>query len=250
VKLRIHLFEWPSRHNVHLALPLMLVLSFALHAVSMFLFHSTFARSNGSAERIATITYILPGSPEAAKLAPILAASDPALFSSANVGPNVWNLPKTAYVASFDEETPDLKALPAPGPAEFLPPDPITAPVTVDTTVRKANPVPQPAPLTNVQFGGGLEKRACTPPERFKFSEVTALTKQGRAPAEFLVAVSPDGLPLHFFPQHSSGDENLDRAALRYLAACRFAPAPADVDPTWGTARFLWGGDISPDTQP
>ena len=69
----------------------------------------------------ASITYILPGSPEAAKLAPILAASDPALFSSANVGPNVWNLPKTAYVASFDEETPDLKPLPAPGPSEFLP---------------------------------------------------------------------------------------------------------------------------------
>ena len=69
MKLRIHLFEWPSRHNVNLALPFMLVLSFGLHAVSMFLFHTTFARSNGSAERVATITYILPGSPEAAKLA-------------------------------------------------------------------------------------------------------------------------------------------------------------------------------------
>ena len=135
MKLRIHLFEWPSRHNVHLALPLMLVLSFALHAASMFLFHTSFPRSNGSAERIASVTYILPGSPEASKLAPILAASDPALFSSADVGPNVWNLPKTAYVASFDEETPELKPLPRPGPSEFLPPDPGTAPVTVATIV-------------------------------------------------------------------------------------------------------------------
>jgi outer membrane biosynthesis protein TonB len=250
VKLRIHLFEWPSRHNVHLALPLMLVLSFALHAASMFLFHTAFPSSNGSAERIASITYILPGSPEASKLAPILAASDPALFSPADVGPNVWDLPKTAYVASFDEETPDLRPLPAPAPSEFLPPEPGTAPVTEATIVPKASLAPQPAPPTSVQFGGGLEKRAWTPPEGFKFSDVRALTQQGRAPAEFLVAVSPDGLPLHFFPQQSSGDENLDRAALRYLAGCRFAPAPAETEPAWGTALFLWGGDIAAETQP
>jgi hypothetical protein len=250
VKLRIHLFEWPSRHNVHLALPLMLMLSFALHAASMFLFRATFPRSNGSSERIASVTYILPESPEAAKLAPILAGSDPALFSSADVGPNVWNLPKMAYVASFDEETPELKPLPPPGPSEFLPPDPGTAPVTVATIIPRATSVPQPAPATTVQFGGGLEKRTWTPPEGFKFSDVTALTQQGRAPAEFLVAVAPDGLPLHFFPQHSSGDENLDRAAIRYLAGGRFAPAPSETEPTWGTALFLWGGDIAVDAQP
>ena len=250
MKLRIHLFEWPSRHNVHLALPLMLVFSFALHAASLFFFHTTFPRSNGTAERIASITYILPDSPEAAKLGPILAASDPALFSSVDVGPNVWNLPKTGYVASFDEETPDLKPLPPPGPSAFLPPDPGTAPVTEATVVPKKTLVPQPAPPTNVQFAGGLESRAWTPPEGFKFSEVKALTQQGRAPAEFLVAVSPDGLPLHFFPQQSSGDENLDRAAIRYLAGGRFAPAPAETEPAWGTALFLWGGDIAADPQP
>ena len=184
------------------------------------------------------------------RLAGSLDGSDPALFSSADVGPNVWNLPKTAYVASFDEETPELKPLPPPGPSDFLPPDPGTAPITVATVVPKATPVPQPAPATTVEFGGGLEKRAWTPPEGFKFSDVRALTQQGRAPAEFLVAVSTDGLPLHFFPQHSSGDENLDRAALRYLAGCRFAPAPSGSDPAWGTALFLWGGDIAADTQP
>ena len=153
-------------------------------------------------------------------------------------------------VASFDEETPELKPLPRPGPSEFLPPDPGTAPVTVATIVPKASPVSQPAPPTTLQFGGGLEKRAWTPPEGFKFSDVRALTQQGRAPAEFLVAVSPDGRPLHFFPQQSSGDENLDRAAIRYLAGGRFAPAPSETEPAWGTALFLWGGDIATETQP
>ena len=246
MKLRIHLFEWPSRHNVHLALPLMLVLSFPLHAASIFIFHATFPRSNGSTERV-RFHYLplarLAGSGQDRADAGRL-GSGIVLFRE-DFGPNVWNLPKTAYVASFDEETPELKPLPPPAPSEFLPPDPGTAPITVATVVPKATPVPQPAPATTVEFGGGLEKRAWTPPEGFKFSDVRALTQQGLAPAEFLVAVSPDGLPLHFFPQRSSGNENLDRAALRYLAGCRFAPAPSGSDPAWGTATFVWGGDIA-----
>jgi hypothetical protein len=251
VKLRIHLFEWPSRHNVHLALPFMLVVSFLLHAGSLFLFHATFPRSDGSPERAASVNYILPGSPEATRLAPILAASDPALFSPAQVsGPDVWNLPKTAYVASFDEEVPVLKPLPSPPPSQFLPPDAGTAPITVAAIVPKASSPHQPAPPTVVRFADALEARAWTPPADFQFSQVTALTRQGRAPAEFLVAVSPEGLPLHFFPQQSSGDENLDRAALRYLAGCRFAEAPSDTEPAWGTATFIWGGDIAQGTQP
>ena len=84
--------------------------------------------------------------------------------------------------------------------------------------------------LRTCRFGDGLERRAWTPPEGFKFSDVTALTQQGTGTRRISVAVSPDGLPLHFFPQHSSGDENLDRAALRYLAGCRFAPAPAELN--------------------
>jgi hypothetical protein len=251
VKLRIHLFEWPSRHNVHLALPIMLVLSFLLHVGSLFFFHATFPRSDGSPERAALVNYILPGSPEEAKLAPILAASDPALFSSAQVfGPDVWNLPESAYTASFDEEVPALKPLPSPPPSQFLPPDAGTAPVTVAAIVPRAAPLRQPAPPTVVQFGGALEARAWTPPANFQFSDVTALTRQGLAPAEFLVAVSPDGLPLHFFPQQSSGDENLDRAALRYVAGCRFTPAHSDKEPAWGTATFVWGGDIRQGAQP
>lgn len=251
MKLRIHLFEWPSRHNVHLALPVMLVLSFLLHVGSLFLFHATFPRSDGSPERHASVNYILPGSPEAAKLAPVLAASDPALFSSAEVfGPDVWNLPETAYVASFDEEVPALKPLPSPPPSQFLPPDSGTAPVTVAAIVPKAPLGRQAAPPTAVQFGGALQERAFTPPANFRFSDVTALTRQGRAPAEFLVAVSPEGLPLYFFPQQSSGDESLDRAALRYLARSRFAPAPSDTQAAWGTVTFVWGNDISQGPQP
>jgi len=228
----------------------MLVLSFLLHAACMFIFHATFPRSIGSPERSAAVNYVLPGSPEAEKLAPMLAASDPALFSSAQIfGRDVWNLPETAYVASFDEEIPALAPLPAPPPSQFLPPYSGTAPVTVAAFVPKAPPIREPALPTTVRFGGVLKQRAWTPPANFRFSEVAASTRQGLAPAEFLVAVSPDGLPMHLFPQQSSGDESLDRAALQYLAGCRFASAPSEREPAWGTATFEWGADVRQDSQ-
>jgi hypothetical protein len=249
VKLRIHLFEWPSRHNVHLALPIMLVLSFFLHAVCMFIFHATFPRSEGSRERSVAVYHLLPGSPEAAKIAPMLAASDPALFSSTKVfGHNVWKLPETTYVASFDEEVPALAPLPAPLLSQFLPPESGTAPVAVAAFVPKA-PLREPAVPSAVRFGGDLERRAWTPPQNFEFSALAVLPRQGLAPAEFLVAISPDGLPMHLFPQRSSGNEDLDRAALRYLAGCRFAAAPSERESAWGTATFIWGADVRQDSQ-
>ena len=158
--------RWPSRHNALRSAAHAHALV-SPHAASMFLFHTAFPRSNGSAEQVLP-SPILPGSPEAAKLAPILAASDPALFSSADVGPNVWNLPKTAYVASFDEETPDLK------PCRRR-----VHPSSFPRSRHRAGDGRHDCPQGNAGspacsaherwFGGGLEKRAWTPPEGFSF---------------------------------------------------------------------------------
>jgi hypothetical protein len=249
VKLRIHLFEWPSRHNVHLVLPVMLFVSFLLHAASLFIFQATFPRSEGTRERSAVLYHLLPGSPEEAKIAPMLAASDPALFSSAKVfGHNVWKLPKTSYAASFDEETPALAPLPAPPLSQFLPPDPGTLPVAAAAFVPKPSQH-HPAVPTAVRFGGDLEGRSWTPPQNLEVSALPVLSRQVLAPAEFLVAVSPDGLPMHLFLQQSSGNEDLDRAGLRYLAGCRFAAAPSERELAWGTATFVWGADLKQDSQ-
>ena len=112
MKLRIHLFEWPSRHNVHLVLPIMLVVSFLLHAASLFIFQATFPRSEGSRERSAMIYYLLPGSPEAVRIAPMLAASDPALFSSAKIfGREAWKLPKTTLRCELRQGEPRSRSL-------------------------------------------------------------------------------------------------------------------------------------------
>jgi hypothetical protein len=250
LKLRIHLFEWPSRHNVHLALPLMLVLSFLLHAACLFIFQATLPRSESSREHSAVAYALLPNSPEAAKIGPMLAASDPALFSTTKIiGQKAWKLPETAYVASFDEEVPALAPLPAPPFSQFLPPDLGTAPVGLSGSATRVPPPPEPPVPTAVRFGGDLEGRSWNPPQSFIFSSTAALERHGLAPAEFLLAVSADGLPLYSFLQRSSGNEDLDRAASRYLAAGRFAASSADREPIWGTATFVWGADVRQEGQ-
>lgn len=249
MKLRIHLFEWPSRHNVHLVLPIMLLVSFLLHAASLFIFQATFPRSEGSRERFAVAYHLLPGSPDEARIAPMLAASDPALFSSAKIfGRDAWKLPKTPYTASFDEGIPGLAPLPAPPLSQFLPPEPGTAPIAAAAFVPKPS-LRYPAVPTAVRFAGDLEGRSWSPPQNLDVSALPVLSRQVLAPAEFLVAVSPDGVLMHLFLQRSSGNENLDRAALRYLAGCRFATAPSERELAWGTATFVWGADLKQDSQ-
>lgn len=245
MKLDRHLFEWPSRHHVHLALPLMLLLSFALHAACVFVFQVAYPRSHASRERPAQVYFLAPGSPVAARIEPLLAAEDPALFSPGQTfGRDAWKLPETSYVASFDSEAPSL----APLPPETATVQPAAAgPVTSGAPERNAAKKPGPGLPTALLLGGSLAGREVTPPEKFVFS---APPRQGLSAAEFLIAVSPDGRPLHLLPQRSSGNEAVDQAALRYLAGCRFSADASSPHPAWGTATFLWGTDVRRDETP
>lgn len=241
-----HLFDWPSRHNVHLALPLMLVFSFLLHAASAVIFQVTYPRSRPSPERPARVFFLRPGSPEEVRVEPLLAAEDPALFSPAEIsGRTVWNVAETEYVASFDSMTTALSPPPAAQAASLPPASPPPGPVTSRLAVRPPGKT-VPGLASALRLGGALEGREAALPDGLVFS---APARQRLTPAEFLVAISPDGRPLHVFPQRSSGDESLDRIALRGLLATRFSRMDS-ADPVWGTVTFLWGNDIQNDKEP
>lgn len=271
------LFEWPSRHNIHIVLPFMLVLAFLLHIAGIAAFQILRPRSRPSPERDAQVWFLSPSSPEYARLLPRLEASDPALFSAGRAsGRDVWKLPETAYVPSFDAEPPRLEPYPAQkDAAPALPPLARTGPA--HTYRPTAKPSPVPGLPTMVKLSGGLSGWTLIPPANapgFNAQQNKALT-----PTVFLIALSPDGTPLHVFPDpdRTSGNETLDRAALRHLLTSRYQPpsgvsSPAAVsdsapnannlpanqqstpasDPknlkeagtAWGTATFLWGADV------
>ena len=239
-----HLFDWPSRHHVHLALPVMLVISAGLHIAGLLVFQQAHTRAKTHTERGATAYFLAPGSAEAAKLAPLLAASDPALFSPAHPSVrDIWKLPETTYTASFDANAPALLTAPTPSSKVQLPPVSSSGPVTRDFAPAPVFQKPQPGIPTAVTFGRELAGRTVTPPENFSFAVVPADGLKSLEPAKFLIAVSPEGRTLYFFPRQSSGSEALDRAALRYLAETRFA-AGNESEPAWSSATFHWGADV------
>ncbi len=229
----------------------MLVISVGLHVAAVAVFQVVHPRAQANPQRSAEVYYLVPGSAEAARLAPLLAASDPALFSPAHIsGRDVWKLPETTYTASFDAHPPALVAAPPPAAAPLLPPVSSVGPVSKNASVARSPGVRQPGPPTTVTLGAPLQGRTVTGPDGFTFAVVPADGWKSLAPAEFLLAVSPEGRPLYFFPRKSSGSEVLDRAALRYLAGARFSAAEQETEPAWGTATFHWGADIITGEQP
>lgn len=234
MKLSLSHFEWPSRHHVHVALPLMIVVAFLLHAACILVFQITDVRAPRRADRSAQVYFLRTDSTEAGGFRALLDASDPALFSPEQRGEReAWRSPETGYIASYEANPPSLDSLPA---AQLK-----ASPIAIDPLSREAGPPkfpPQAGLPTTVKFTGELADRAFTPPENFAF---VAPTKIVLRPIEVLVGVDADGRVVHIAPlDESSGNEILDRCAIEYLARGRFAPGTAG----WGVARFFWGSDI------
>lgn len=235
------LFDWPTRHHVHLVLPLMLVVSFALHALGVVVFRAARPQSRPSPERAARVWFLPPGSPQAARVMPMLAASDPAVFSPGEISArDRLSRPESEYVPSFDSESPELVPLPEAGRKMLGPVGPVVA------AVRSDSPAPAPPPArpglpTRLRPGGDLADREVALPADAAFH---APPRQGLLPLEFLVSVSPQGRVLYLFPMNSSGNETIDREALRVLTRARFAARKEAPGATWGTATFLWGADV------
>jgi len=234
VKLPLSHFEWPSRHNIHIALPLMIVVAFLLHAACIMVFQITDVRAPRRADRSAQVYFLRTDSTEAGGIRALLDASDPSLFSPEQRGEReAWRSPETAYTASYEANPPSLAPLPA---AQLK-----TPPLAIAPLSREMGPPkfpPQAGLPTEVRFSGDLARRAFTPPDKFEF---LAPTKIVLRPIEVLVGVAADGRVIHIAPlEESSGNEILDRCAIEYLARGRFAPGAAG----WGVARFLWGNDI------
>lgn len=239
------LFDWPSRHSVHVGLPLALVVSALLHGAGIAAFQLMPPKSPAW-ERRSAAAYVLPsGLPAAKYLERIIAATDPALFSPVALEErDLREIPTAKYSASFDTWEPSLEPPPAVRQV-------VLSPVAAFGPVRKPAPPPDSpsgptfTPPTKLSFSGGLQEREFTPAESAAF---TAPPRQNLLPAEFLVAAAPDGGVLHAFPLSSSGNEDLDRNALAGLLAGKFS-ASTSSSPAWGLATFLWGSDVSRETR-
>lgn len=235
------LFDWPERHHLHLFFPLALAFAAALHFASFFLFQISYPAVQARPLRTAEAYFLSPQSPAAAKLAPLIGASDPALFSpSQSSGRPNWDLSEAGYTASFDETKPQFAEWPETAGDEARPqfwkPQPVNAGAGARPEAKSA-----PGANTVIRLGGELAERSF---ESSSSPVYHALPKQSLKPVQFLVAVSPEGRALHVFRLiQSSGNEQLDKTASQALLQGKFSPGPGN-SPAWGTVTFHWGADV------
>jgi hypothetical protein len=234
------LFDWASAQDARRRLAIWVFAAVVLHAAAYLLVRVTYPPAAAVRISDATLYVLLPGSPEARRLAPFLAAEDPALFAPEKAHGREMPAPAPpAYQPSYMSAKPQIAPLPDVQPRVLPPPIRDFGPVTVTEAPAAAIASP-PAPAKNTQlvFSGQLQARA---PQKWPKARFTARPGDQLAPAQFLIAVAPDGRVLHVFKDGKN--DVLDDAASQFLMNLWFQRGP-DSRVAWGTATFDWGLDV------
>jgi hypothetical protein len=234
------LFDWV--HDSRRLLALWLLVAIGLHAGAYALFRLRYPAPETPRISNATLYVLPPGSPQAARLAPFLAAADPALLAPERYDPSVAGVEPAIppYQPSYAAAAPELAPLPDPQ-HRILPPllrD--FGPVPIADAVARRTPLPPPHSATRIQFSAELLDRA---PREIPKAKFTARPGDSLPAASFLISVAPDGRVLQVLPEGTGPNEALIDAASRLLMRLRFARG-RDSRITWGAATFHWGLDV------
>lgn len=231
------LFEWPARHRIHILLPAMVVAAGLVHAAVFFLFAAKQAVPARGGPNPAKVYFLGPGSAAALQLAPLLDSMDPALQAPGR-GLARENPIEAGYTPHYFESSVDFD--PPPGSVSlendsrvFL--GPVEMPRRLPVVAVPAVPSPP-----RLRFSPSISARVPANPPDVVFQ---TRTPDIPPPASFLIALSPEGTPLHVLIDRSSGDDELDLAASRHLRQIPFLPAETR-ETVWGFVEFQWGGDL------
>lgn len=227
------LFDWPSRHAVHLALPAMIVVSLLAHAAGIAAF--SLAPPRAEADLRHAEVFLLRPTPDSGNgYQPSMEAADPSLYSpAASEARGLWNIRPTEYTPEYDRAggIPNIirfRGLPETPSAQdhFPPPGPVPVERPRPTAVS-----PLAGNDSEVVFGGDFGRFSLPFP-------VAPAPGETLAPAEFFVVSGSDGRILHAVLLATSGSETADAAAGRFLLQTRLRPPGREIS---GTASVLWG---------
>jgi len=231
-------FEWPARHRIHLLLPAMVLAAALAHTAVFFLFAARQPSARQDGPNPAKVYFMGPRTAAATQLAPLLNLMDPALQAPGRGLPDpapVEAIYTPQYLKSAVEFAPPPPAIPAAmGSREFYGPVEIPRkPLAAEAGSR--DPVP-----TRLRASPTIAQRL---PADFSGGEFSSRSNDIPMPAVFLIGISPDGRLQHVVTDQSSGDRELDGAAIRVLRAMSFAPA-GSTQTDWGFVEFRWGTDL------
>lgn len=230
-------FDWPERDRFPFILFACVFVSLVIHTATFFVFQVVYPQRVTIPPPPPLVSLLTASSPENETLLRWIAAEDPALVASARsvVPPGLLNVP---YRPSFSTpRTAPLGSVETPTAVQF---PPARSPLTI---IASAAPAPTPPassalPMrTTLSFSAALSDRAVRPPA-FQWKESARLPLR---PFVALIGVTDRGAVSFAFIQRSSGDDTIDRAALRQLEKLSFVPASEPI--TWAMATVDFGAE-------
>ena len=219
--------------------------SVALHALCFYLFQVIYPPTVALLPPPARVTVITPDSDEGRLLLRWIEAEDPAVLSTTQRPPDAVTvpLPSAVHIPSYTNRVPALRM---PSLEPTVPPIPSAQPPGPVPIARPATSPKTTVTPTTLQFAAKADELGSPTLPALRF---TASRSEPPTPAEFRVAIAPNGEVRHCFLHATSGDPALDMQGRSAVMLSHFPVRPtesddADANLFWTTATVQWGNDL------
>lgn len=240
------LFEWPIRRSPRLTLPLCIVAAAVVQTGIVILFSISYTPPSAKLPSAPRFYFLPPDSAAARRLGPWLEANDPAIFSPRRAtAAAVPAPPPLSYRPSYEEPPPPLRPLPA-GKEEAIEPPFIPVALTAAGDIGRVKKTvvatPIPTPETAVRWLDDLSRREITNAIALPVPPRTLGAPALLQPAQYQVAIGPEGIPRSCVLIDPSGDPAADEAGRMWILGQRFTPGNGT---SWGRVLILWAPQAS-----
>jgi len=238
------IFDWPTRHRIHLLLPCMILVAALAHGAIFFLFTIVYPHTQKDGLKPAQVFFLPADSVQISEIEEALYSQDPALFAPGGGLPRADDDFQATYTPQYAQSEPGLIPLALKFPvSKFF--DTPKEPVEIhhQSTPTRLQVSTSTGPSLVAQ--GPLTRRLPRIPETVVFPSST----ETPAPALFLVGARDNGVLDYVVLQQSSGNEELDRAGMNYLRSATSSPS-AGSGTQWDFVEIQWGSRPQPLAQP
>jgi len=227
------IFDW-QKTRFDYRLPVLIGISFIAHIFSFYIFHIVYPATTSLLPPAAQISVLDPRNPQDQEVLDWVEVNDPAAIGVPSFRPKLIAQLTPRYRPAFSTVPPQFQPLTPDAPkTQGLPSlfSPGNLPSARSRPVRDEHIADFPSSLTvSLPLKSRLRSVPMPLPATSKLVE----------PSSFFVGINKDGTVDSTFLWTSSGDNELDQAADRFVHSLQFGPAELAA---WGTVRLSWGVD-------
>jgi hypothetical protein len=226
------IFDW-RKSTWDYGLYLFIGLALLGHFICFYVFHVVYPTTTSLLPPSAQITVLNEDSPRDKTFLSWIEMNDPSKVSAPRFDSTIVHRLIPAYKPIFASLSPQLAAATHAKPPERSVPSIFSAESLLPMRVAPIESVEPHSFATQLEIGSTLKERTPVPlplpPLSNLLSDATSL----------FIGVAPEGKPDYVFLRQSSGNQELDQEAERYIQTLKFV---ANSTRSWGVVNFRWGG--------